>query len=535
MQSLACWWNTEITMNGLKKLIKMNIPKPLILIIIDGWGINPEIEGNAAANAKTQVMDYLVGKYPHSTLEASGEAVGLPPDQMGNSEVGHLNLGSGRVVYQDITRIDKSIKDGDFFSNNVLTRAVEHALTNGTSLHLMGLLSDGGVHSHVEHLFALLKIARNAGLENVFVHAFLDGRDVPPRCAEEYIIRTEDLMRTIGTGKIATIGGRYYGMDRDNRWERVQLAYDALVFGKGLTSPDAVSAVRAAYERGENDEFVKPTIILNGNRPTASIQDNDAVIFFNFRPDRARELTRALTKQDFSGFDRQKESNIHFVCMTEYDETFDLPVAFSPIHIDNTLAEYLSKNNKKQLHIAETEKYAHVTFFLNGGVEKSYKGEDRIMIHSPDVSTYDLKPEMSAYEVTNAVVEKIVSGDYDVIILNYANPDMVGHTGIMDAAVKAVEAVDKCLGKVVRVVMDMGGAALITADHGNCEQMIYYKDKSPHTAHTTNKVPLVFVSDMDVDLRDGILSDIAPTMLDVLHLDVPPQMTGRSLLVRKDI
>ncbi len=514
----------------------MNIPKPLILIILDGWGINPGIEGNAVANADTSVMDYLVGKYPHSTLEASGKAVGLPPGQMGNSEVGHLNLGSGRVVYQDITRIDKSIKDGDFFSNKVLTGAVEHALTNGSSLHLIGLLSDGGVHSHIEHLSALLEMAKNAGLEKVFVHAFLDGRDVPPRCAGKYITRTEDLMRTLGTGKIATIGGRYYGMDRDNRWERVQLAYDAMVLGKGLTSPDAGGAVKAAYGRGENDEFVKPTVIMDGNHPTATIQDNDAVIFFNFRPDRARELTRALTMQDFPGVERQKELNIHFVCMTQYDETFDLPIAFPPAHIDNTLAEYLSKNGKKQLHIAETEKYAHVTFFFNGGVEKPCKGEDRLLIHSPDVATYDLKPEMSAYEVTDAVVEKIVSGDYDVIILNYANPDMVGHTGIMDAAIKAVEVVDECLGRVVRAVEDIGGVAIITADHGNSEQMIYYEDKSPHTTHTTNRVPLVFVSDMDLDmdLRDGIFADIAPTILELLHLDVPPQMTGQSLLVRKD-
>jgi 2,3-bisphosphoglycerate-independent phosphoglycerate mutase len=514
--------------------MKMNIPKPLILIILDGWGINPEIEGNAVDNADTPVMEYLMGKYPHSTLEASGEAVGLPPGQMGNSEVGHLNLGSGRVVYQDITRIDKSIKDGDFFSNKVLTGAFEHALTNGSSLHLMGLLSDGGVHSHIKHLFALLKMAKDAGLEKVFVHAFLDGRDVPPRCAGEYITRTEDMMRTLGTGKIATISGRYYGMDRDNRWERVQLAYDALVFGKGLTSPNAEDAVRTAYERGENDEFIKPTIILNRNHPTATILDNDVVIFFNFRPDRARELTRALIMQDFSGFERQNESNIHFVCMTQYDETFDLPIAFPPAHFDNTLAEYLSINGKKQLHIAETEKYAHVTFFFNGGVEKPYDGEDRILIHSPDVATYDLKPEMSAYEVTDAVVEKIVSGDYDVIILNYANPDMVGHTGVMDAAIKAVEAVDECLGRVVHTVVDMGGVAIITADHGNSEQMIYYENKSPHTAHTTNRVPLVFVSDMDADLREGIFADIAPTMLEILHLDVPPQMTGQSLLVRKD-
>jgi len=512
----------------------MNIPKPLILIILDGWGINPKIEGNAIANAATPVMDYLIGKYPNSTLEASGEAVGLPPGQMGNSEVGHMNLGSGRVVYQDITRIDKSISDVEFFSNKVLTGAVEHALTNVSSLHLIGLLSDGGVHSHIKHLFALLEMAKNGGLEKVFVHAFLDGRDVPPHCAGKYINRTEDMMRTLGTGKIATIGGRYYGMDRDNRWERVQLAYDALVLGKGLTSPDAGEAVRAAYRRGENDEFVKPTVILDGDHPTAIIQDNDAVIFFNFRPDRARELTRALTMQDFQGFERQKESNIHFVCMTRYDETFDLPIAFPPAQIDNTLAEYMSKNGKKQLHIAETEKYAHVTFFFNGRVEKPYKGEDRILIHSPDVATYDLKPEMSAYEVTDAVVEKIVSDDYDVIILNYANPDMVGHSGIMDATVKAVEVVDECLGRVVRAVVDMGGAALITADHGNCEQMIYYGDKGPHTTHTTNRVPLVFVSDMDVDLRGGIFADVAPTILELLHLDVPPRMTGQSLLVRKD-
>ena len=512
----------------------MKIPKPLIMIILDGWGISPRTEGNAVYHAHTPVMDRIVSQYPNTTLDCAGEPVGLPEGQMGNSEVGHLNLGSGRVVYQDISRINKSIHDGDFFSNESILRAMEHVRTNLSSLHIMGLLSDGGVHSHIDHLFALLTMAKKAGIKQVYIHAFLDGRDVQPKCAGEYILKTEQKMEELGIGKIATLSGRYYAMDRDNRWERVRLAYDALTQGTGEMSHSAIDAVSDAYERGENDEFVRPTIINTNGNPIATIQDSDAIIFFNFRPDRAREITKALTMHDFSGFERKITPKVYFMCMTRYDETFELPIAFPEQPLKNTLSEYLSKSGKKQLHIAETEKYAHVTFFFNGGVEKPYKNEDRILIHSPLVATYDLKPEMSAYQVTDILVEKINSGEYDVIIANYANPDMVGHTGIFDAALKAVETVDECLGRVLEAVASQGGAALILADHGNCEQMIYYEDNSPHTAHTTNPVPLVIVSDMNIDLRKGIFADVAPTMLAILHLEVPSQMTGHSLLDWKE-
>jgi len=512
----------------------MAIPKPLVLLILDGWGISQRVDGNAVLMANTPVIDRLLGNYPNTILEASGESVGLPDGLMGNSEVGHLNLGSGRVVYQDITRINKSIRDGDFFSNEVLSGALAHVLENGSSLHLMGLLSDGGVHSHIDHLFSLLEMAKNAGLDRVFVHAFLDGRDVPPRSALQYITQTEKRMQELGVGKIATVSGRYYSMDRDKRWERVCLAYDALTMNEGETAPSAEKAVMSAYERGENDEFVKPTVVLSGKGATATIQDSDAVIFFNFRPDRARELTSALTLIDFPGFERKQAHNTHFVCMTRYDETFDLPIAFLHEHIDNTLAEYLSNCNKSQLHIAETEKYAHVTFFFNGGVEGPYKREDRVLIPSPKVPTYDLQPEMSAYEVTDALLDRIKFGNYDVIIANFANLDMVGHTGMLDATVRAAEVVDECLGRVLDAILSCGGAAIVTADHGNSEQMIYYDDGSPYTAHTTNPVPLIFVSEMeDVELHGGIFADIAPTMLILLGLDVPPQMTGHSLLYRK--
>lgn len=507
----------------------MEIPKPLVLLILDGWGINPQVEGNAVLMAHTPVMDRLMSNYPHTTMEASGESVGLPDGLMGNSEVGHLNLGSGRVVYQDITRINKSIKDGDFFSNAVLSDAMGYVLENGSSLHLMGLLSDGGVHSHMDHLFSLLEMAKERGLDRVFIHAFLDGRDVPPRSALKYIADTEKRMQELGIGMIATVSGRYYSMDRDRRWERVRLAFDALTLGKGERARSAEMAVRSAYKRGENDEFVKPTIVVPGT--TASLQDGDAVIYFNFRPDRARELTGALTLSDFSGFKRIKVPDIHFVCMTRYDETFDLNVAFPHEPIDNTLAEYLSICKKKQLHIAETEKYAHVTFFFNGGVEETYEGEDRVLIPSPKVPTYDMQPEMSVYEVTDALLDRIHSGNYDFIIANFANLDMVGHTGILDAAVRAAEVVDECLGKVTDAIVSCGGAAIVTADHGNSEQMIYYDDKSPHTAHTTNRVPVILVSTMNgVRLKEGIFADIAPTVLGLLDLDVPPQMTGHSLV-----
>lgn len=512
----------------------MIIPKPVCLIILDGWGINPKKEGNAVAMAKTPVMDSLLSTYPHSTLDAAGEAVGLPQGQMGNSEVGHLNLGSGRTVYQDITKINKSISDGDFFHNPALMGAIGYVRAHGSSLHLMGLLSDGGVHSHIDHLYALLIVAKNAGLKKVYIHAFLDGRDVPPRSANQYIIQAEAKMEELEIGTIATVSGRYYAMDRDNRWERIRLAYNALTLGVGETSLSASDAVQAAYERGENDEFVKSTVILDQGNPTATINDGDTVFFFNFRPDRARELTRALTQQDFTGFERKRTPHIHFVCMTQYDATFDLDIAYPPEHLNNTLSEYLSKMGKTQLHIAETEKYAHVTFFFNGFIEKTYKGEYRSLIPSPKVATYDLKPEMSAYELTNVLLEMIKSNNYDVIIVNYANLDMVGHTGIFEAAVKAAETVDECLGKVIDAIISIGGAALVTADHGNSEQMTYYENNSPHTAHTTNPVPFIFVSKMDnVTVKRGIFADVAPTILELLHLEVPPEMTGKSLIARK--
>ncbi|MCK4938233.1 MAG: 2,3-bisphosphoglycerate-independent phosphoglycerate mutase [Methanosarcinales archaeon] len=512
----------------------MAIPKPLVLLILDGWGINQQVDGNAVLMANTPVIDRLLSNYPNTTLEASGESVGLPDGLMGNSEVGHLNLGSGRVVYQDITRINKSIKDGDLFSNEKLSSALAHVLKNGSSLHMMGLLSDGGVHSHIDHLFSLLEMANKAGLDRVFVHAFLDGRDVPPRSALQYITQTEKRMQELGVGKIATVSGRYYSMDRDKRWERVCLAYDALTMGEGETAPSAEKAVMSAYERGENDEFVKPTVVLSGKRATATIHDGDAVIFFNFRSDRARELTGALTLNDFTGFHRKQAPDIHFVCMTRYDETFDVPIAFPHEHIDNTLSEYLSNCNKRQLHIAETEKYAHVTFFFNGGLEEPYKGEDRLLIPSPKIPTYDLQPEMSAYEVTNALLDRIEFGNYDVIIANFANLDMVGHTGMLDATMNAAKVVDECLGKMLDVILSHGGAALVTSDHGNSEQMVYYDDESPHTAHTTNRVPLIFFSEIeDIEIHEGILADIAPTMLKLLGLDIPPQMTGHSLFCRK--
>ncbi|MCL7414596.1 MAG: 2,3-bisphosphoglycerate-independent phosphoglycerate mutase [ANME-2 cluster archaeon] len=513
----------------------MVVPKPIVLVILDGWGINQRAEGNAVALAHTPVMDRLLSEYPNTTLESSGKSVGLPEGLMGNSEVGHLNLGSGRVVYQDITMINNSIGNGDFFSNEVLRSAFNHALEMGSSLHLMGLLSDGGVHSHIDHLFSLLEMAKQIGLDRVFIHAFLDGRDVPPRSALQYIMRTENRMQELGVGKIATVSGRYYSMDRDKRWERVSLAYNALTLGEGEKASSAQEAVTSAYERGENDEFIRPTVMLSGKEATPTINDGDAVIFFNFRPDRARELTGAVTLNDFSGFERKQVPDIYFVCMTQYDETFNLPLAFPHAHIENTLAEYLSKCNKRQLHIAETEKYAHVTFFFNGGVEKPYPGEERVLVPSPKVPTYDLQPEMSAYEVTEILQNRITSGNYDVIIANYANLDMVGHTGMLDAAVQSAQVVDECLGRVLDAIKSCGGAALVTSDHGNSEQMIYYDDNSPHTAHTTNRVPLVFVSQMEnVSLLEGIFADIVPTMLELLHLDIPPQMTGHSLLVRNN-
>ena len=503
-------------------------------MILDGWGVSPKKQGNAIAQAGTPRYEQLKMDYPHTTLRASGDDVGLPTGQMGNSEVGHLNMGAGRVVYQELTRISLSVKQGDFFTNPVLLEAVKNAKSKGTALHLMGLLSDGGVHSHIDHLYALLDLAKSHGLDKVYVHAFLDGRDVPPANAEEYIKPLEQKCAALGTGCIATIIGRFYAMDRDKRWERVEKAYHAMVFGDGLKVTTPIDAITQSYARKETDEFVQPTIIIDqGGTPRATVSDGDSVIFFNFRPDRAREITRAFVDDEFQGFTRRAGfPKVHFVCMTQYDQTIPAPIAFKPQSLANTLGEVLAMNNLTQLRIAETEKYAHVTFFFNGGVEPPNPGEDRLLIPSPKVATYDEKPEMSAYEVTDAVLEQIKADKYDVIILNYANPDMVGHTGVMEAAVKAVEAVDQCLGKVVKAVLDKDGVVIITADHGNSEQM---KDDegNPQTAHSTFEVPFILVGNnfKDAKVQPGRLEDVAPTMLKILGIPQPPEMTGKSLIL----
>ena len=507
---------------------------PLALIILDGWGLSETMRGNAIARAGTPNINGYLDRYPHTLLGCSGEDVGLPCGQMGNSEVGHLNMGAGRVVYQELTRISKSIREGDFFENDVLKLALNHALKNNSALHLMGLLSDGGVHSHIGHLFALLEMAARQRLERVYVHCFLDGRDVPPDNATEYIKQLEEKIKDLKTGRIATVSGRYYAMDRDRRWERTRLAYRALVAGEGLKARSALAAVRESYDRGEADEFVQPTVIEDqkGN-PVATVKDGDSVIFFNFRPDRARQITRAFVDRDFTGFERgAPPSGLYYVCMTQYDKTIEAPVAFLPQRLKNTLGEVLSSAGIKQLRLAETEKYAHITFFFNGGVETPYPGEERILIPSPKVATYDQKPEMSALEVTEEFIGQIRFDHYKVIIMNYANPDMVGHTGDLEAAVKAVETVDRCLGRVVEAVLEKNGAAVITADHGNAECM---RDEGgcPVTSHTTGPVPLILVSDQigPARLRPGRLEDVAPTILDLLGLPKPPEMTGTSLIL----
>ncbi len=500
--------------------------KPLILIIMDGFGIGPE-DGNAIKAANKPNLDRLFSTNPTTQIGASGLDVGLPDGQMGNSEVGHTNIGAGRIVYQELTRITKSIKDGDFFRNPALTGAVDQAVSSGKALHIMGLLSDGGVHSHNSHLYALLKLAKERGCKKVFVHAFLDGRDVPPSSGKGYVEQCQKEMDKIGVGKIATVMGRYYAMDRDNRWDRVEKAYAAMVYGEGVTGSSPEKAVENSYQNKVTDEFVVPAVCKKG----AEIQPGDSVIFFNFRPDRAREITRALVDPDFKGFERKKGFfPLHFVCMTQYDATMpNVDVAFGPEKLKNTFAEYISGKGLKQLRIAETEKYAHVTFFFNGGVETVYPGEDRALIHSPKVATYDLQPEMSAYLVTDELLKRIDSGKYDMIILNYANCDMVGHTGVFSAAKAAVEAVDKCVGKVVDAILKKGGAALITADHGNAERM-QAEDGSPFTAHTTNPVPFCVVGYPCKLRKGGRLADIAPTMLKILGLPQPPEMTGKSII-----
>ncbi len=506
--------------------------KLTMLMILDGFGENTNEKGNAVKIANTPNIDKIMKLCPTTDIYTSGLNVGLPDGQMGNSEVGHTNIGAGRIVYQELTRITKSIEDGDFFSVPEFDGAVENCKKHGSNLHIMGLLSDGGVHSHIRHLYALLELAKRKGIENVYVHAFLDGRDTPPASAEGYITKLEEKMREKEIGKIASIAGRFYAMDRDKRWERVEKAYQALVNGIGEKAPTAISAIEASYQKEIFDEFVEPTLVCNGDTPIATIKENDSVIFFNFRPDRAREITRSLVDTEFDGFET-KPLNLYFVCMTPYDETMpNVHIAFKKEALSNTFGEYISRKGFTQLRIAETEKYAHVTFFFNGGEEKQYKGEDRILVPSPKVETYDLKPEMSAYEVTDKVLEAIESKKYNAIILNYANPDMVGHTGSLEAAVKAIETIDECVGKVVEAVEKVNGVLLITADHGNAEQMIDYKTGEPHTAHTTNPVPLMLVGMKDATLKPGKLADLAPTMLDIMGLPKPEEMTGESIIVK---
>ena len=505
--------------------------KTTMLMILDGFGVNENSEGNAVKLAKIPNINEIMKQYPNTIIHTSGLDVGLPEGQMGNSEVGHTNIGAGRIVYQELTRITKSIEDGDFFSNQELVSAIENCKKNNSKLHILGLLSDGGVHSHMRHLFAILELAKRKDFEDVYVHCFLDGRDTPPASADGYIAELEEKMKEKGVGKIATISGRFYAMDRDKRWERVKEAYDALVNGEGHRFASATAAIENSYQKEIFDEFVKPSVICKNDEPVATIGENDSVIFFNFRPDRAREITRTIVDPDFDGFER-KYFKTYFVTFTNYDETL-LPyvhIAFKKEEIKNTLGEYISKLGLTQLRIAETEKYAHVTFFFNGGEEKQYEGEDRILIPSPKVETYDMKPEMSAGEVTDKVVDAINSKKYDVIILNYANPDMVGHTGSLEATIKALEFLDGCVKRVVDAIENNDGTLLITADHGNAEQMIDYKTGELHTAHTTNPVPLVLIGREDVKLKEGRLADLAPTMLDLMNLEKPAEMTGESLI-----
>ncbi len=504
--------------------------KPVVLMILDGYGLNDTKEHNAVAEAKTPVMDKLMAEYPFVRGNASGMAVGLPDGQMGNSEVGHLNMGAGRIVYQELTRITKEIQDGTFFENKALMDAVNNCKKNDSALHFFGLLSDGGVHSHNTHLYGLLELAKRNGLEKVYVHCFLDGRDTPPASGKEYAEALEAEMAKIGVGKIASVAGRYYAMDRDNNYDRVQKAYIALTKGEGLTAESGPAGIQASYDRGETDEFVKPTVVLENGAPVATIKDGDSVIFFNFRPDRAREITRAFCDDDFKGFERGKRPDLTYVCFSDYDPTIpNKEVAFEKIAVTNTFGEWLAANGMKQARIAETEKYAHVTFFFN-------EGEDRILVNSPkEVATYDLKPEMSAYEVCDRLCEAITGGKYDVVIINFANPDMVGHTGVEAAAIKAVEAVDSCVGRAVEAVRSVDGVLFICADHGNAEQLVDYKTGEPFTAHTTNQVPFILVGyDEKYTLREGgCLADIVPTLIRIMGREQPAEMTGKSLLVER--
>lgn len=505
--------------------------QPVALIILDGFALRDETFGNAVKQANKPNFDRYWNEYPHTTLTACGEAVGLPEGQMGNSEVGHLNIGAGRIVYQSLTRINLAIRNGEFFENRAFLGAIEYVNKKGTSLHLFGLLSDGGIHSHIDHVIALLQLAKEKGVKRVYVHGFLDGRDVPPKSAVEYVKHLQEKMAEIGIGKIATLTGRYFAMDRDRRWDRVNKTYRALVYGEGEQTEDPVKAIEESYTNEVTDEFVIPTVMMKEGKPVGTIQDGDAIIFANFRPDRAIQLSQVFTNDSFSEFDVGDAfpNDLHYVCMTHYSETVNGSVAFETVDLKNTLGEVVSKAGLTQLRIAETEKYPHVTFFFSGGREEKFSGEERILIDSPKVATYDLKPEMSAYEVTEALLNEINAEHFDVIILNFANPDMVGHSGMLEPTVKAVEAVDECLGKIVDLILEKGGTAIISADHGNSDEVITLEGK-PMTAHTTNPVPVI-VTKKGLELRDdGILADLSPTMLDLLNVEKPKEMTGNSLI-----
>ena len=517
-------------------LEEANRKSPTVLLILDGFGLDERTEHNAIALADTPVLDRLMEECPFVKGNASGSAVGLPDGVMGSSEVVHLNMGAGRVVLQDLARITEKIETGDFFENEALLKAVNDAKEKGTSLHIYGLVSDGGVHSHNTHLYALLELAKSQGLDRVYVHCFLDGRDTPPESGVSYVQALQDEMDRIGCGTIATVSGRYYAMDRDNNWDRVEKAYRAMTLGEGVTAASAVEAVTQSYEKGETDEFVQPTVVMQDGAPAAAIGDGDSIIFFNFRPDRAREITRAFCCDEFDGFDRGPRKQVTYVCFTDYDETIpNKEIAFDRETIPNTFGEWLAANGMKQARIAESEKYAHVTFFFNGGVEAPYEGEDRFLIPSPKVATYDLQPEMSAPEVCDTLIEKIRSGEYDVIITNFANSDMVGHTGVEEAAVEAVTCIDQCIGRVVEAIEEVNGQLLICADHGNAEIMADYETGEPLTSHTTNPVPFILVNyDPAYTLREGgCLADIAPTLIEMMGMEKPAEMTGESLLIRK--
>ncbi len=509
--------------------------KPVALIILDGFALRDETEGNAVAQANKPNFDRYWNEFPHSQLQACGEAVGLPPGQMGNSEVGHLNIGAGRIVYQSLTRVNLSIKEGEFYENQTFLDAMDHVKKKDSALHVFGLLSDGGIHSHIDHLYALLKLAAEENVEKVYIHGFLDGRDVGPQTAKEYISALQEKMNEYGVGEIATLSGRYYSMDRDKRWDRVERSYRAMTYGEGPSYTDPIEVVDDSYKNEIYDEFVLPSVITKDDgSPVATIKDDDAIIFFNFRPDRAIQISQVFTNDDFRGFDRGegRPENLHFVCLTQFSETVDGEVAFKPTNLDNTLGEVLAQQDYKQLRIAETEKYPHVTFFFSGGRENEFPGEERILIDSPKVATYDLKPEMSAYEVTDALLDELNADKHDVIILNFANPDMVGHSGMLEPTIKAVETVDECLGKIVDLILEKDGAAIITADHGNSDEVIT-KEGNPMTAHTTNPVPVI-VTKKGAELReDGILADLSPTVLDLLGGKQPKEMTGKTLI--KDV